>query len=77
MQPKEILLCHRSRTLDHLGHLRVAACDRLAFLVRECLHMEQQRLLDLGRIEQAPLAGASELGMVGEDDRRAEHRVVG
>ena len=38
--------------------------------------MDQQRLLDLGRVEQAALALGRDLRVVGEHDRGAEHGVV-
>ena len=39
--------------------------------------MDQQRLLDLGRVEQVALALGRDLRVVGQHDRGAEHRVVG
>ena len=38
--------------------------------------MQQQRLLDLGRVEQAAAALGGDLRMVGQDDRGAEQHVV-
>ena len=43
---------------------------------RERVHVQQQRLLDLGGVEQVAEALGRELRVVGEHDRRAEHRVV-
>ena len=39
--------------------------------------MQQQRLLDLGAVEQVAAALGRELRVVGQHDRRAQHRVVG
>ena len=51
--------------------------DLLALVVGQREHVQQQRLLDLGRVEQVAAALGRELRVVGQDDRGAEHRVVG
>ena len=56
---------------------RVRALDLRALGVAEHLHVEQQRLLDLGGVEQAAAALGRDLRVVGQHDRRAEDRVVG
>ncbi len=48
----------------------------VALVVAERQHMQQQRLLDLGGVEQVAAALGRELRMVGEHDRRAQQRVV-
>ena len=50
--------------------------DLGALGVAEHLDVEQQRLLDLGVVEQVAAALGRDLGMVGQHDRRAEHHVV-
>ena len=50
--------------------------DLGALGVAEREHVEQQRLLDLGVVEEVAAALGRDLGMVGQHDRRAEHRVV-
>ena len=39
---------------------------------RERVHVEEERLLDLGRVEEAPAALGRELGVIGQHDRGAE-----
>ena len=51
--------------------------DLVALVVAEREHVQQQRLLDLGGVEQVAAALGRDLRVVGQDDRRAEHRVVG
>ena len=48
-----------------------------ALLVAERLHVQQERLLDLGVVEQVAAALGRELRVVGQHDRGAEHHVVG
>ena len=49
----------------------------VALVVAQREHVQQQRLLDLGRVEQVAVALRRDLRVVGQHDRRAEHRVVG
>ena len=76
VQVHQLLRRRPRRALEHLPHRRVLRGRRLALLVREREHVDQQRLLDLGRVEQAALALGRDLRVVGEHDRGAEHRVV-
>ena len=62
---------------DHLPHGRVLRGDRLALVVAEREDVQQQRLLDLGAVEEVAAALGRELRVVGQHDRRAEQRVVG
>ena len=66
----------RRRPLDHLPHRRVGSGDLLPLAVAQHLDMQQQRLLDLGRVEQPTLALGRDLRMVGQHNRGADHRVV-
>ena len=63
----------RDRALDHRAHRRVGLLELGALAVAERQHVQQQRLLDLGRVEQAAAALGRELRVVGQHDRRAEH----
>ena len=65
-----------SARLDHLPNRWVLAGDRGALVVAERVDVEQQSLLDLGVVEQVAEALGSHPGMVRQDDRGAEHRVV-
>ena len=62
--------------LDHLAHGGVLLLDLGALGVAECLHVQHERLLDLGVVEEVAAALGRDLRMVGQDDRGAEHHVV-
>ena len=51
--------------------------DRRALAVAQRVHVQQQRLLDLGGVEQAAAALRRDLRVVGQHDRGAEQDVVG
>ena len=76
MQRDDVGRGRRRGPRDHLTHRRVLALDLLTFGVAQGLDMEQQRLLDLGRVEQAAAALGRDLRMIGEHDGRADHRIV-
>ena len=61
---------------DHLAHGRVGCGDRLALVVGEGEDVQQQRLLDLGAVEEVAAALGRQARVVGQHDRRAEQRVV-
>ena len=54
-----------------------AAAISVALAVAEREDVQQQRLLDLGAVEEVAAALGGELRVVGQHDRRAEQRVVG
>ena len=62
--------------LDHLPDRGVLARDLLALLIAEGVHVQQQRLLDLGVVEQVAEALGRQLGMLGQHDRRAQHGAI-
>ena len=62
--------------VDHVPHRRVLCGDRLTLALRERLDVQQQRLLDLGVVEQVAQALRRHPRMVGEHDRRRQDRVV-
>ena len=64
------------RPLDHRPHRGVLLGDRRPLAVAERLDVQQQRLLDLRRVEQVAAALGREPRMVGQHDGGAEHRVV-
>jgi hypothetical protein len=70
----------RRRRCGARDHLRTAGSRREISRARSSLrarHVQQQRLLDLGAVEQVAAALGASCGMVGQHDRRAEQRVVG
>ena len=76
VQVHELLRRRRVGAREHLAHLRVLRRDLLALLVGERLDVQHQRLLDLGAVEEVVDALRRDLGMLGQHDRRREHRVV-
>ena len=67
---------HGGCALDHLPDRRVLLLDLGALLVAQRLHVEHERLLDLGVVEEVAAALGGDLRMVRQDDRRPEHHVV-
>ena len=64
------------RPLDHLADRGVLLSDLLALLFAQRVDVQEQRLLDLGRVEQVAQALRRHAGVVGQDDRRPQHRGV-
>ncbi len=50
--------------------------DRFALVIRQRVHMQHERLLDLGVVEQVAVAARRDLRVIGKHDRRPEDRVV-
>jgi hypothetical protein len=76
MQREQLVAAGRLGALDHLLDDRVSGVDRGAFLVAQHLHVQQQRLFDLGRVEQAAQALGRKPRVVGEHDCGADDHVV-
>ncbi len=74
MEADDVLRAQRERAVEHCLDLRVG--DRRALSVGERVDVEDQRLLDLGVVEQVAVTARRDLRMVGEHDRGAEDRVV-
>ena len=61
----------RGGALDHGAHRGVVALDQRALVVGEREHVQQQRLLDLGAVEEIAAALGRDLRVLGQHDRGA------
>ena len=71
VQRQQVLRRAGRRASEHLPHRGVLSADLLPLPVAQRVDVQQQRLLDLGVVEQVAPALGGELGVVGQHDGRA------
>ena len=77
MQVHDVLRRRGGGPLEHLPHRGILGGDLLALGVAERMDVEQERFLDLRVVEEVHTALGRDLRVIGEEDRRGQHGVVG
>jgi hypothetical protein len=76
MEVEDLVGRHRERAVDHLLHRGVLVLDLGALAGAQRVHVQDERLLDLGVVEEVAAALRGDLRVIGEHDRPADHHVV-